>query len=366
MTPVIEVPNSAGASKHTRRPAQAIGLKLIAVGIGLIVLAAAPLGNDVPREPHDFLRTAGRMTPAQLTALDNGQPVARVLDTDRREVAVVGAVRIRAARSRLMDRYRDVESLRKSNVVLEVGTFGTPPRAADLRSLPFELYDLESVRECEPGDCPVRLSSAAMTRFQQSVDWNSPGWPEQAAGIWREILASQAAAYLARGDDALPEYQNKEVPLRVHDEFAVLYAQSSYMSRMVPDGMRYIREFPDYTLPGVENLVYWSKEDFGLKPVTSITHLTLYDPPAPKPGFIAAKRIYATHYFDAGLGLTIAHDDGEGGFYLISMNRARTRSLTSRFRGFVRSIVQSRSKESLEKLLAATKRALEPTSLSRQ
>ena len=47
---------------------------------------------------HELLRQVGGFSRADLSAVDRGQPVARILDTDRREIAVVGAVRIRAAR----------------------------------------------------------------------------------------------------------------------------------------------------------------------------------------------------------------------------------------------------------------------------
>jgi hypothetical protein len=74
---------------------------------------------------------------------------------------------------------------------------------------------------------------------------------------------------------------------------------------------------------------------------------------------IATQQIYASHYFDAGLGLTLAFDDGAGGFYMLSVNRARTRSLAGIMRSIVRSTVQRRSREALENVLRSTKAALE-------
>ena len=74
---------------------------------------------------------------------------------------------------------------------------------------------------------------------------------------------------------------------------------------------------------------------------------------------VATKQIYATHYFDAGLGLSVVYAHPSGGVYLVAMNRARTRSLTSVMRAFVRSTVRSRSREAMEKVLRFTKVALE-------
>lgn len=307
------------------------------------------------------------MSAANLAALERGQPVARVLESDRREIAIVGSVRIRGSRHRLVARYRDVTNLRKSSLVLELGVFGSPSRAEDLEALTFEDYDLEAVRECEPGDCAVRLSASSMARFQQAVNWKSPEWGREAAATWRQVLADLLASYQVHGDQGLPEYHNRDAALRVQEEFQVLYRQSSYLSRMAPEAFRHVREFPRARLDRAEDIFYWSKDDFGLRPVTSLTHLTVYEPPHPEPALIATKQIYAAHYFDAALGITLVLDDDAGSFYVVSVNRARTRSLTSRFRGFIRSIVQGRSRDALERILASMKQSIEvPASPGRE
>jgi hypothetical protein len=121
-----------------------------------------------------------------------------------------------------------------------------------------------------------------------------------------------------------------------------------------------LKQFPAARLDGTEDLLYWSKDDIN-RPVTRVTHLSLYPAPAgaPRPGLIATKQIYAAHYFDAGLGLTCAFDDGTSGFYMVSMNRVRTRSLTSFTRTLVRSIVQRRSRDSMEGILRSMKSAIQ-------
>jgi hypothetical protein len=317
----------------------------------------SPVGWSPPAEPHTFLRAAAGFSPADLTQLDRGEPLARVLDTDKREVAVVGAVRIAASEAKLFERYRDIASL-KSGVVLELGRFGTPPTPADLRGLDFENYDLETIRVCKPGDCGVRLSTANMERFARDVNWTAPGWREQAADLWRRLLAADAAAYMANG--TLGDYRNKATPLDVAEEFNPIFESSKYFEAISPEFLAYLRRFPSVSLQGTENILYWSKDDIN-RPVTRVTHLVLYPAPpgARRPGLIATKQIYAAHYFDAGLGLTCAFDDGASGFYMLSVNRVRTRSLTSFTRSLVRSIVQRRSRDAMEGILKSMKAALE-------
>jgi hypothetical protein len=80
------------------------------------------------------------------------------------------------------------------------------------------------------------------------------------------------------------------------------------------------------------------------------------------PVMIATKQIYGTHYIDAALGITLALDAPDGSssaFYMVCVNRARTRSLSGFLRGMVRSVVLNRSRDALEKILKSTKASLE-------
>ena len=74
---------------------------------------------------------------------------------------------------------------------------------------------------------------------------------------------------------------------------------------------------------------------------------------------MATKQFYAAHYFDAGLGFTFTFNDRASGFYMLSVNRVRTRSLTGIMRTMVRTIVQRRSREAMEGILRSTKAGLE-------
>ena len=348
-------------------PGLLIGAAIVAAMVDLAAFASPEQFNALSRgEPHEFLRTMAGFTATELASLDRGEPIAKVLDTDKREVALAGAVRVKAPRGRLFDQYRNVSGLRRSEVFLQVSTFSAIPRAEDLRALTFEDYDLDTIRACRPGDCGVRLPADSLTRFQHEVDWRAADWRQQAASLWRRLLADYAAGYLVGGSKALAEYQNKEVPLSVAQEFNVLFEESRYFRPAAPEFFRYLEEFPTVPLDGVETILYWDKANFGLRPVISLTHLTLYAPVAlspssgPSPGaLVATKQIYATHYFDAALGLTLVFDDDASGFYMLCINRARTRSLTSFVRGFVRGIVQRRSRDAMDKILRTTKRTLE-------
>jgi hypothetical protein len=332
------------------------------VAFALFRLGVTASGSNVAA---DLLRNVG-FNASEISAVQRGEPVARVLDTGRREIAVIGAVRIKAAEKDLAERFRTIEYLKSSRMVLGAGAFSTPPSADDLRSVPFEAYDLD-VRECRPGDCRVRLSAEDIGRFQREVDWNAPGWQSQSAGVWRQILGGYAAGYFRLGSAALPVFANKQESLSVADETAILLRQFSFVASVAPDvlGRAQMPTASGWNAP--EQMIYWSKEDFGVRPVMRVQHQSIHwhpsqpGQPAP-PLVISTTQLYAAHYLDAAVGFVVAIEDSsadQSAFHMIMVNRARTRSLTGIFRTMVRSTVQGRCRDAMESALRATKVSLE-------
>ena len=64
------------------------------------ILLLAPLGAESPAtpSPRQLLKDIAQFTDAEWAAVERGEAVAKVLDTDTREVAVAGAVRITGSR----------------------------------------------------------------------------------------------------------------------------------------------------------------------------------------------------------------------------------------------------------------------------
>ena len=60
-----------------------------------------------------------------------------------------------------------------------------------------------------------------------------------------------------------------------------------------------------------------------LRPILSLTHLVIYTPPElPGITLVAAKQIYANHYFETAIELTCAVERGSG-IYLLVLRRFR-------------------------------------------
>ena len=294
--------------------------------------------------------------------MERGEPLARILTTDRREVAVVGAVRIAASRDRLVARYRSIDNLKRSAIVLDAGVFSHEPRVSDLDRLAFEDRGLD-LRDCKPGDCQVRLAPEDIARFHREVDWNKPDWRTRSAAVWREVLAGHAAAYQRGGRTGLPVYANKAESLSVASELELLLASYAFLADYSPGLHAYLRSLGPEGLAGTDRVLYWTKEDFGVRPIIRISHQIIQGAARSNdPVIVTSNQVYADHYLDAAVTVTLAlnaaDDDGRS-FYMISVNRVRTRSLTGFLRTMIRSTVQNRSRDMMQKILTATKLALE-------
>src|SRR5262249_30298754 len=128
--------------------------------------------------------------------LERGKAVVHILPpTSPEEVGVVGAVRIRGPRDRLIAAYRDIVTFRKSAKppVLEVGRFSERLALPELDSLPTDDFAL---RGCRVGDCDIRLPADAIQRVGASVDWRQSGAHASASVLFKQLLLTHVRSYM--------------------------------------------------------------------------------------------------------------------------------------------------------------------------
>ncbi|MEJ2152577.1 MAG: hypothetical protein P8Y29_06450 [Gemmatimonadota bacterium] len=292
-----------------------------------------------------------------------GDPVVKILDAkDPNEVAVVGILRVESSREQLVERFRDIESFKQSPNVLQIGRFSEPPRIADLQNLPIDSGDIDDLRACRVGDCGVKMSARAIARLQREVDWSAPEYRGRVSDFVRRMLLESVISYVEGGIAALGDYADQEEPLRLAQEFDAILEASPYLAEHAPAFHRYLAGYPEVPLRGSEDFFYWSNEKLGLKSVISVTHVTIYTPP-PHAGsdlLVASKQIYASHYFEASLGLAaLVRERGEeGAAYLVYLNRSRLDALGGSWSGLRRKIIENRLKHGTETNLVATRQRL--------
>ncbi len=284
-------------------------------------------------ELNDFLRSNMQFSDSQFAAMKRGEVVAKILDTGMiPEVAIFGIVRVDVPADFFLQNYGSRVDFMETHSVLEVGRFSSLPSLIDVQNLSLDQSDVEALRTCQIDDCEVKLPASFMERFRTEVNWSAADHEEQVAALFRTMLVAYVQSYLAGGDTALLEYDDKNHPLRPSDMYRDLLKESPYVYVYVPEFNQYLQEFPRAELSNVEDYVYWLKEDVKAKhKIISIIQLVAHEPQERDIHLVvASKQIYASHYFEAELGLTALVDDPEGSesrVYLIYVDRSRIDSL---------------------------------------
>src|SRR5689334_5666631 len=129
------------------------------------MLAAPPAATLDPSRA--FLTTAFNLSTAELERIDRGEVISRTLETrNHREVATLGIVRIKTSASRYVERFTDIATFKRTDDILQIGTFSSQPQPSDVAALTIDESELKRLRQCAVDDCDVRLSAEAIERMQ--------------------------------------------------------------------------------------------------------------------------------------------------------------------------------------------------------
>jgi hypothetical protein len=306
------------------------------------------------QQPIDSLRRFTALSIEEWRLVQDGQVLAKILEPNHeRELAVAGVARVRVSRECFLERFRDIESFKKAPAVKQIGKFSTPIDPRDLAALALDSQDADALRHCEIGNCSVKAPLRVIQRLAREQD--SPGQDYSAASnsVFREELLAYVQEYISKGDRALIRYRDKDTPVSLSQQFVSLLNDWKELNELVPELAHSLTARPRGPLPYVEEFLYWSKESFGLKPVISVTDVFTYQLPGET--WIASKQIYASHYFDASLAITLLADDPTDAsgnrIYLAYVNRSRVDLLGGMFGGLKRSLAQGRLREAMRNTL---------------
>jgi hypothetical protein len=345
-------PSSRAGGEAVERGVEVLASRRNLAWPGLLVVALLPLSGRAQAQtaeapPFPFLRKAVQLTNDQIESMDKGEVVTKQLKTDdKAEVAAFGVVKVKGTREALLQKLRDVENFRKTPQVPEIAKFAAAPGLEDIAGLTFDDPDLEALKSCKPGDCNVKIGAAGLDRLRKDVDWSAPEAKARATTLLKDLLLSYVKGYLLGGTDAMGLIVDKKSPKALSAEFRTLLKDSPYLPEYLPTFNEYLSAYPKGSLSGAEDFLFWSKDTYGLKPVVSIYHVTLYPRSAPVPGLLVAfKTLYSSHYFNAGLEVMVALDTPEAktspGIYLLDLYRARIDPPTGMLSGVLLGKVRS-------------------------
>jgi hypothetical protein len=342
-----------------------IGLLPYAHSYGIADMLSAQAANDTQVRVSKFFQQYIGLNDEQIAAIRNGQAVAKILDSPTAdEVFVFGAIYVRSTPEEYLKLASDIDALKKLPNYLAIREFSNPPQLSDLDGFSLDEDDVKALQKCRPGKCEVQLPTDAMDEFQSKVNWSAPNAAEQANQIAKQMVLEALRRYQAGGNAALGTYRDKNNPTAVDQAFQSLVSRSKAMPVYLPELQSYLLDYPKAKTEHIESRFYWEKINFGLKPTIRLLQAVLYrGTDSNRPAYaVAIKQLYATHYFETALDLTVCVRDDEGkqpGMYLITMKGSDQAGLTGLKGGIVRKVAVDKTRSSLEKALAAMKATLE-------
>ena len=331
----------------------------VSLGCFLAVLAPAVAPAQEP-PPRPFLRKVIQLDDAQLAAVEKGEVVTKILPTtDKPEIAAFGVVKAVGTVDQLLTLARDVQKFRQVPQIPEMGYFSSPAKIEDLKGLDHPPDDISALKKCKPGSCDVKIGTKGLEAVSR-IDWKAPDAETRAVAILNQAIVDYVNAYEQGGTEAMGNVLDKKQEKSRAEEYRALLDHSPYLVDYVKEFNDYLAAYPKGKLAGAQDVLYWAKDTFGLKPVVSAYHATFYK--GPRGALIANKLLAASHFFNASLELLagVPTPDGKG-LYLLSLFRTRldppTGVLAGALMGKVRDGVETGVKENLktarERLAAA-------------
>jgi hypothetical protein len=206
------------------------------------------------------------------------------------------------------------------------------------------------LRKCKPGSCDVKLGTKGLA-LASGINWSAPDAESRAIATFNQAIIDYVTAYQKGGTAAMGNVLDKKDEKSRAQEYRTLLANSPYLVDYVKEFNDYLVAYPNGKLAGADDVLYWAKDTFGLKPVVSAYHMTTYR--SPRGVLMASKLLAATHYFNASLEIMagVPAPDGKS-LYLLSLYRTRidppTGMLSGMLMGKVRSGVETGVKANLE------------------
>jgi hypothetical protein len=308
--------------------------RICAAVIVLLVLLHAAVALDAQQPPQlaQFLSQSVKLDAAQVAAIERGEPVVRVLDTQHpRDIGVFGIIATSAPRAAIVDKLREFRTSLANPTRVRFGIFSTPAAPADVQTLIIDRDDADAAKKCKPGDCKFKLPATEMERIKRDIDWSARDMQERLSGYARQRLVTYVADYRVRGDSALVVYDDRG-GVSASSAFSALLDNSPYVFQYAPALVDYLRNYPRATLEGATEVIYWAEDAAPhLRRTLSVNHLVVYTPPdLANLTIVASKQIYAKHYFEAAFDLmSIIDKTGAPGSYLVVLRRYRFDNLPS-------------------------------------
>jgi hypothetical protein len=311
------------------------GMTLVLFYLLLSSRPASPQAEQID-DVFELLEPTVRFSADDRKQLDKRGIVLHILPAKDRELAAVAAGSLTVGVDAVLASVRDIVDLKRGPLVPQIGRFSPRPTRHDVQSLTLDEVDVSAIKHCRPDDCDLKLTPDEIGRLQQAMSQDDGDANASLNREFRNVLVDRVKQYLGHG------------VLEGREEFSALLRHSPYVQALVPQLGSYLERYPAQPLAGSESFVYWSKEEYGWKPMITATHVTILhgDASEGQPELIVASRdILSTRYTSASLVLTLLFRDPlSSGHYLVYVNRTWVDGLRGLWRPFVEHRVKGQAK----------------------
>lgn len=311
-------------------------------------------------DPFAFFEPVITITADERQQVDRGEVVVRILPAREGEIAVFATSRLDAQPEALVRWTKAIEALKRSPFVVAIRRFSQPPVLSDLDALALDDVDLEGIRQCQSGDCSVKLAVNEIESLKKAAATGAD-WKAAVQREFRRLLFSRVKTYQAEGLAGLPPYADRVEPTLPHEEFAGILDRSPHIRSYLPTVADGLSNYPQAEFPSAESFLYWSKEQYrNGKPVIAVTQVHIVRPVGPSlPAvMVIGQEVFASHYRDGSLGTTFVFDSGKAR-YLVYLNRSRLDRLDGMLGGMKRAVIERKLRGEVKTAIDGVRRRIE-------
>lgn len=323
-------------------------MRPLLLGLAVMLLARGvawhPAAQPDP-DPLSLLSPFVELSRGERARLAEGEIVVKSLESrDPSQLAIFLGTRIAITPERFVAKIRDSARLWRGPSTPRTGSFSSPVRPSDVAELTLPDGDLEALRACEPGACGVKLTAAEIARVREAVGRGGAAWRAAAQQAFRAVVVSRIDAYRRGGLPALEPFHDQRDPVAPQAAFAEVLAQARVIAARAPALAEYAERYPRLPLPeGGEDLLYWIESTETPRRTTQAWHVMIERRAGGLPEVIVVSRqVFATHYVNGSIAMTLLARDGTGRRYLLYLNRSTIDGLEGFLSGLRRFFVERR------------------------
>lgn len=341
---------------------------LLVAGALLALAVASPRARQsTPAGDLSFLQPWFRVTEQERARLTRREVVVRALPASDRQIMMLAATPITISPDEFLARIARAWS--PEGKLVTSGQFSSVAAAGDVGQLSLDQRDLDRLRQCRAGDCPIKLGADEIAAVRGA--FMSPGAAMAVQQILRNAMVDRARRYQQGGLTAVPDYSDQRAPVRPAAVFADILKQSAYLHDYLPPAVAtYLEQSPSTQVAPDMSFLGWSKVIMNGKDVLRVSQVSAFRTPrtAKIPAVIVAgKQIYASRYMNGALSLTMLFAETAAGApnYLVHVHQSELDELGGALGGLKRALIEGRIKQEATTALSGMRDRLEEVDGSR-